>query len=72
MQFLVTLVLINIVCIKYWSLGGRNIEQKVVHERVRCFKKKPIILIQFDRVRDHLPEGVKPSSSFSNVGVKLE
>ena len=36
----------NAVSLKFWPLGGRNLEKKEVHSYVICFKAKPVLCSQ--------------------------
>ncbi|GFY19008.1 integrase catalytic domain-containing protein [Trichonephila clavipes] len=61
--------LLNAVRQKFWSLSGRSIARKTVHQCVTCFKSRPILSSQ---IMSNLPsERVNISSPFTIAGLDL-
>ncbi|GFT13488.1 integrase catalytic domain-containing protein [Trichonephila clavipes] len=61
--------LLNVVRLRFWALGGRNLAKKTVHTCVVCFKCKPIPSSQ---IMDNLPyERVNMAPPFSITGLDL-
>ncbi|GFY11046.1 integrase catalytic domain-containing protein [Trichonephila clavipes] len=61
--------LLNAVRLRFWALGGRNLDRKTVHTCVVCFKCKPIPSSQ---IMGNLPyERVNMTPPFSITGLDL-
>ncbi|GFW95602.1 integrase catalytic domain-containing protein [Trichonephila clavipes] len=61
--------LLNVVRLRFWALGGRNLARKMVHTCVVCFKCKPI---PSSEIMGNLPyERVNIAPPFSITGLDL-
>ncbi|XP_062538332.1 uncharacterized protein LOC134206617 [Armigeres subalbatus] len=60
-------LLLGVVRLQYWPLGGRNVVRQIVHQCIRCFRTKPSTIQQF---MGELPSSrVTVSRPFSKTGV---
>jgi hypothetical protein len=59
--------LMNILRQKYWILNGKGLIRKIVHDCIRCFRTRPVLIQQ---IMGNLPaQRVQPARPFANSGV---
>ncbi|XP_062715275.1 uncharacterized protein LOC134291498 [Aedes albopictus] len=60
-------LLLGVVRLQYWPLGGRNVAREIVHQCVRCYRTKPSTTEQF--MGELPPARVIVSRPFTKTGV---